>query len=96
MVLRFCGIDKPIVPDHQNFDTKNIRHTIGRKKGPKIIGKICLDAAKVLFFTKEIEDPVLMQHVHKRPQIHDIKATEKQAPPVRDPYHSLKEIVPHN
>ena len=58
IVLRFCGVDKPIVPDHQNFDTKNVRHSITRKKGPKVIGIICLDMAKVLFVTKEIEDPV--------------------------------------
>ena len=58
MVLQFCGVDKPTVPDHQNFDTKNVKHSITRKKGPKVIGIICLDMAKVLFVTKEIEDPV--------------------------------------
>ena len=58
MVLPFCGVDKPTVPDHQNFDTKNVRHNITRKQSLEIIGIICLDMAKVLFVSKEIEDPV--------------------------------------
>ena len=32
MVLRFCGVDKPKVHDHQNFDRKNVRHSITRKQ----------------------------------------------------------------
>ena len=61
MVLRFCGMGNLLVPDHQNFDTKNVRHSVTIKKGSEIIDMIRLDMPKVLFLSKEIEDPVEIQ-----------------------------------
>ena len=59
MALRFCGMGNQLVPDRRNFDTKNVRHSVTIKKGSKIIDMIRLDILKVLFVSKEIEDPVI-------------------------------------
>ena len=58
MALPFCGMGYQQVPNHRNFDTKNVRHSVTIKKGSEIIDMICLDMPKVLFVSKEIEDPV--------------------------------------
>ena len=58
MALRFFGMGNQLVSDHQNFDTKNVRHSVTRKYCSKIIHMIRLDMPKVLFVSKEIEDPV--------------------------------------
>ena len=60
MVLRFCGMDNLLVPDHRIFDAKIVRHSVTIKKGSKIIDMIRLDMPKVLFVSKEIEDPVAL------------------------------------
>ena len=44
--------------EHQNFDTKNVKHIVTIKKGSKIVDMIRLDMPKVLFLSTEIEDPV--------------------------------------
>ena len=43
MALRFCGKGNQQVPDHRNFDTKNVRHSLTIKKGYEIIDMIRLD-----------------------------------------------------
>ena len=61
MALRFFGMGTQLVPDHQNFDTKNVRHSVTRKNCSEIIHMIRLDMPKVLFVSKEIEDPLEIQ-----------------------------------
>ena len=58
MALRFCGMGNQLVPDHRNFDTKNVRHSVTIKQGSEVIDMIRLDMPNVLFVSKEIEDPV--------------------------------------
>ena len=47
-----------LVIDHLDFNTKNVTHSITIDRGPNIDSIIRLTMAKVLFVSKDFEDPV--------------------------------------
>ena len=47
-----------LVIDHWNFNTQNLRHSITIDRGPNISSTVRLAMAKVLFVSKDFEDPV--------------------------------------
>jgi len=50
-----------LVKDQWNFDTKNVRHSITIDRGSNIISLTRLAMAKVLFVSKDFEEPVVLQ-----------------------------------
>ena len=65
-----------LVRDLWNFNTKNVKHSITIDRGPSISSLIHLTLGKVLFVSKDFEDPVkegsLLHAIVRRPSVYHL------------------------